>query len=341
MKVFLIILELICLTVMGFFMMKLQTSLSLKSYRLDMEKEIQEMDRLLADRKEEEAQTIATDNAIYQSKAESIAFMANHEDGFEATDAKMREYADLLDVDNVLIVDQILYHPNEAMIGRDALSSGISVSDLEDGNFSWMTLNGKRFYAGVTELDRVYYIAAVPEAEIEGARNLTVGIILFIFFAVMTIVITYGVLVMYDYEKKGDQGLAYVKLGRLGYNKVVGGKTVSLSVVGFLFLLVVTYYMQTLFALSNQSISNHQRVNDVEETILRYESQEEILREQYNDWYLSKCQTAAYIIENNPSLAERETLKLLADTLQVTNIYVFDQKPETKVVCEAYAKAFQ
>ena len=106
MKVFLIILELICLTVMGFFMMKLQTSLSLKSYRLDMEKEIQEMDRLLADRKEEEAQTIATDNAIYQSKAESIAFMANHEDGFEATDAKMREYADLLDVDNVLIVDR-------------------------------------------------------------------------------------------------------------------------------------------------------------------------------------------------------------------------------------------
>ena len=231
---------------------------------------------------------------------------------------------------------EILYHPNEAMIGRDALSSGISVSDLEDGNFSWMTLNGKRFYAGVTELDRVYYIAAVPEAEIEGARNPTVGIILFIFFAVMTIVITYGVLVMYDYEKKGDQGLAYVKLGRLGYNKVVGGKTVSLSVVGLLFLLVVTYYMQTLFALSNQSISNHQRVNDVEETILRYESQEETLREQYNDWYLSKCQTAAYIIENNPSLAERETLKLLADTLQVTNIYVFDQTGTVTATSSTY-----
>lgn len=45
-----------------------------------------------------------TVDAIYQSKAQSIAFMADNDTGYEATDAKMREYRELLGVDNVLIV---------------------------------------------------------------------------------------------------------------------------------------------------------------------------------------------------------------------------------------------
>ena len=43
---------------------------------------------------------------VYKRQAQSVAFMANNDAGFEATDAKMVEYQDLLGVDNVLVVDR-------------------------------------------------------------------------------------------------------------------------------------------------------------------------------------------------------------------------------------------
>ena len=43
----------------------------------------------------------------------------------------------------------IEYHPDEDMIGKDALNSGVSVASLEDGKFSWITLDGKEYYCGV------------------------------------------------------------------------------------------------------------------------------------------------------------------------------------------------
>ena len=57
----------------------------------------------------------------------------------------------------------IEYHPDEDMIGKDALNSGVSVASLEDGKFSWITLDGKEYYCGVQEIDQTYYISAIPE----------------------------------------------------------------------------------------------------------------------------------------------------------------------------------
>lgn len=67
---------------------------------------MEQVSTLLEEAKTEEQETIEMDDEIYQSKAESIAFMANNDVDFQATNAKMREYADLLQVDNVLVVDR-------------------------------------------------------------------------------------------------------------------------------------------------------------------------------------------------------------------------------------------
>ena len=49
-----------------------------------------------------------------------------------------------------------LYYPNEALIGMDALSNGIAVTDLEDGNYTWMTINSQRLYCGVKKTEEAY-----------------------------------------------------------------------------------------------------------------------------------------------------------------------------------------
>ena len=48
--------------------------------------------------------------------------------------------------------------------------------------------------------------------------------------------------------------------------------------------------MQTLFSLSRQSMSNTQRVQEVEQEIDRYAQETDELEKQYNERYLNKAQ---------------------------------------------------
>ena len=90
--------------VMGALLFGMQGELTRASYDSEMEAEAEQLQALLADAEEENAQNKETFDAVYQSKAQSVSFMAANDAGFEATDAKMREYQELLGVDNVLVV---------------------------------------------------------------------------------------------------------------------------------------------------------------------------------------------------------------------------------------------
>ena len=233
------------------------------------------------------------------------------------------EAADEETAQNTQTYDEI-YHPNADFVGQDALDAGIDASQLEDGAFGWITFNGERLYAGVSEIDGTYYIAAVPESELVSSRNLTVGVILFVFFSAAMIVALYGIFVMREDEKRGYKPENYVNLGPLRYNKAIGRKAVVLSFVGFLAVIVVTFYMQTLFSLSAESVSSKERAADIEAAIERTDAQADALTAQYDERYLNKAEVAAYILDANPALKTRDKLQELADVLQIQYVYVFD-----------------
>ncbi len=384
----------VSVVVMGFVVANMQDDISLKNYTADIQAEMDELPALLQSADEESAQNTQTFDEIYASKAESVAFLANNNTGFEATDAKMLEYKDLLSVDNVLVVDRagtvvakaqdtpanfayarfnqlrsvfdtgepsaamevsfaetgqtfryyaariddntmavieqnpeeldqliensgsqqsilknlsvgqtgyvmavsgrdytVTYHPNADLVGTDALDAGIHVEDLENGRFTWMDFNGERLWAGVSEVDGSYYIGVVPHSELVGSRVLTVSVILFIFFSVAMIVALYGVFVNREDEKRGYNPENYLNLGPVRFNKAIGRKAIVLSFVGFLAVLGVTFYMQTLFSLSSESVSSNDRAADIERTITTVQDQAAGLTAQYNERYLSKART--------------------------------------------------
>ena len=90
--------------------------------------------------------------------------------------------------------------------------------------------------------------------------------------------------------------------------------------------MLVTFYMQTLFSLSAESVSSNERAADIERTIDRTNAQADVLTEQYNERYLSKAETAAYALERNSALKNRDDLQSLADALQVGHLYVFNSE---------------
>ncbi|MGI6069678.1 MAG: mechanosensitive ion channel domain-containing protein [Blautia sp.] len=420
---------LICLVLLGGFLTMMQSDLSLNNQKKVLNQKLQQMDELVETANEESKQTTKTYDALYQSKAGSLAFMAQNLPNFAPTDAKMKEYQKLLEVSNVLVLDRegnqvakaqdtvadFTYHrynqlrtvfseggvseafavdfgdhtnryygakideqqmivieqdgaelaeelldtttwnrilgnvtigqkgytfvvsdrdytfldyPDETVIGTDALEAGIPVENLEKGAFTWLTINGEKLYCGITHVEDAYIICAVPDEEIAASRNVTVGIILFVFFAVMTIIATYGIFVWMEEEQNGNVPENYKKFGSVYYNKVIGRKTAALTVVGIIFILVVSFYMQTLFSLSRQAASNNLHITEVENTLNQNEDKIQLLTEQYNTQYLNKCQIAAYVLSENPALAVKEKLKELRDILEIQELFVFDAKGE-------------
>ena len=213
-----------------------------------------------------------------------------------------------------------LYYPDENLIGEDSLTQGISVSKLEDNTYTWMTVNGQRLYCGIRDLDDAYVFCAVSDDDILASRNTTVMIILFAFFAVLTLVITYAFFLAGQHENENRMKL----FGKISFNQTIGRKIGAVSLVGLICILLISYYMQTLFSLSRQSMSNTQRVQEVEQEIDRYAQETDELEKQYNERYLNKAQIAAYIIDHKPELANREKLAQLSDVLDIESVNVFN-----------------
>lgn len=442
--VFMVIVEVICLVVLGIFLTVMQTKLSIQNQNKDTKEKIQQMQTLIDKADENAEQNKVSYDEVYQSKAASVAYMANKDENFAVTDAKMKELADMMNVSNILIIDKdgnqlagaeksaaefsyerfnqlrtvfeteepseafeveiggqvrryygariddtreaviehdpeelhqlqdstsswesilskvsvgldgyafaissqdytFQYHPDTDMIGQDALIAGLDVEELEDNHYGWMTIDDERFYCGVKAIedDNAYVICAVPEKEITASRNITVGIVLFIFFIVITIVVLYAILMLEEQERRGqDAAKDFKMLGSMYFNKVLSKKLSAIIVVGLIFVLVASFYMQTLFSLSLYSMSGNRRVQDVQETLNRNEEEIELITSQYNRRYLNKCQVAAYILEGNPQLQTREELAELSQVLGVEFLIVFD-KDGKEVVTDSNYVNFQ
>lgn len=417
----------LCALVAGALLVTKQERLTFASYDNEYSQLADELPELLEDATNEAEQNTETFDAAYQSRAESIAFMAQNQAGYEATDAKMSELQQLLEVDNLLVVKKdgtivaqaqdtkadfsharfnqlktvfstgkaseavevnlpdkdwharyyaakideatmvvveqdpesldtlndetgsvasvlknvsvgqngfvfavsakthlITYHPNEELIGTDALEDGLDAADLEDGGRFQATLSGQELYCGVSKVDDTYYVFANPVSDMAGARNITVGVILFAFVAVLATVALYDIFVMHADEQLDHTDESFRTIGRMRYNRTIGQKASILSIVGFALLLAVTFYMQTLFALSTQSVQNNQRAEELSASIARSNERKDDLEEQYSERYLTNCRIAAYVVDANSELVTKSKLHELADTLQIAAIYVLD-----------------
>lgn len=94
----------VSMVVMGVLLSGMQENLTLANYTSEMEMETEQLHTLLEEAEAENAQNKETFDAIYQSKAQSVSFMANNNVGFEQTDAKMGELQQLLEIDNIMVV---------------------------------------------------------------------------------------------------------------------------------------------------------------------------------------------------------------------------------------------
>ena len=218
-----------------------------------------------------------------------------------------------------------LYHPDETLIGHDALDAGINVEDLDDGACKWMTVNGEELYCGVVKADDAYVLCAVSRDEINSANAITVIIVLFIFFTVITSVVLYAILLLREERRTGSGEADWKQMGAWRYNKKVGRKLTTVSIIGLLSILVISYYMQTLFSMSRASVTNAQRLEEVERELDVNQRKVDELTARYDKSYISKGEVAAYILNQRPELLTRDEIAHMSKALGVEYTYVFDK----------------
>ncbi len=218
----------------------------------------------------------------------------------------------------------IEYHPNPSLIGTDGLYVGVDVEGLEDGKFSWMTINGEEMYCGVKLIDNNYYIACVPKSDMTMARNITVAVILLAFFTVVFVIIMYGIFAMRDHRIKGVDPENIRDAGRICFIKTTVRRSAILAFVGVLIIVVISFFMQTLFALSFESLSNRDQANDVVDSFEQTSDRLEEMTTLYGDRYLPVAQALGYMLDADPDLINQADLQALADLLQVQTIMIFE-----------------
>lgn len=429
----------ICLALLGGFLMAMQTKMSVANQEENTKENIRQIQGLVDGAYETAEQNRVSYDEVYQSKAESVAYIANKDTRFTYTGSYLKKLAAQMNVNNIVILDRdgqviakadtkvpdftrnrynqlrtvfetgapseafdvtvdgvtrryygakidatrqavieqdpaelrqiqadinswesmlgnvkvglngysfavssqdytVLYHPDEAMIGQDSINAGLEVEHLEDQYYGWMTMNGQRLLCGVKKLDayNAYVICAVPEAELLNSRDITVGIVLFIFFVVIVVVIAYALMILEQQEREQEPDEEKKVFGGFRYNRSLGKRLGTISMVGLIFIFVVSFYMQTLFSLSLRSISNRRQVEDVETTFVRNEEDVELLTSQYNRRYLNKCQVAADVLSSNPQLRTKEELAQLSQVLDVEFMLIFDKNGQEVLSDSSY-----
>lgn len=223
-----------------------------------------------------------------------------------------------------------LYYPDEALIGTDAVSAGFDTSRLKDGFSGWVTIDGRELYCTSRLIDNIYAVCAIPRDEINSSRFTTVMVTLITFAIAVTLIITYAIFLNeQELGTREDVSGNYKKAGPFYINTAVASKLFSVGMMGVVAILLVSVFMQTLFSLSKQTMSNRHPLTTIREAGERNTQEIEILTNQYNERYLNKCQVLAEILKQNPSLLNKQDLAELSEILGVINIWVYDENGRT------------
>ena len=204
-----------------------------------------------------------------------------------------------------------LYYPDEEYIGKSAVTKGIDVALLSDGVSEYITIDGESYLSTVGLVDNTYYVCAVPQSEILGNRNATIIIVLVIY------IIAAGIILLYAFFAGRDKKLPRDKKE---FKKFVSGRLLSIAVLGVIAIFALTLFVETLFALSGQSVTNSHRMQETIEEIDASLDYVDYVKEEYDESYLEKTAILAETVKQlgNDKLT-LDFMQKLRDALGVEN----------------------
>lgn len=226
-----------------------------------------------------------------------------------------------------------LYYKNgeEIMTGRSALETGLSEAAFEDGYSGIETIRGTSYYCVSKKFgpDTVICAAAKTQDVFRDDKYVlfwsTIG-----FVIVMILCLLYAVIIRNDFVRrafKTEKKVLYKSKDlTLMFDRSIFEKIYPLMIVGVMLIFGISFYTQTLLEISQTA--EESRVA-LEEVAGRYDESSEnrkVIREYYNNRFLSKAKLIAYLIEEDPSVLNEPTSFVHYDYVEDEKVYQIDDE---------------
>lgn len=233
----------------------------------------------------------------------------------------------------------IVYYPQSNKIDKNLFdNSGLESSDLQDGYYGKIKIYNQSYIASIhwSKANNMYLIGVIPASEVTGpVRNYT-AIQMFILVLLFISLIVYGVSLLNDEEKNGQLDEHASRHEKFFVHSHIKKRIMNFSIILIVLIFGSTYYLQSLFSLSQASMINAHNAEQLSETIKKNDDQIQNLREIYNTRYLRKAKLVSYILSNYPDLENREDMKELSKINGLEYIMVYDMDGKERTSDSSY-----
>ena len=221
----------------------------------------------------------------------------------------------LVSVDTVSIAVSLndysyLYNPIDDLTGKDALQNGMEIEYLHDSYEGELTFGGEKWCAvGRQWNDAMVFVLTRATANIvdDGLLIGSISIVLTIF---VLLVAAFGAIINRDNIRMGKmphfisliwrRNARGEKKGILNFNLDVAGKLLPIALIGVAAVAALSYYIQSLNALSSIAYEANWNTVRITDTLADNTESADVVNSEYKEMYLEKCTQIAEILEKNP-----------------------------------------
>ena len=209
--------------------------------------------------------------------------------------------------------ETFLYYANgdEVLTGENALEAGLSRAALVDGYAGTETINGVQYYCvSKTFGDQTVICAVAHTDKVLGNNKYVLIWSITGFVLAMLACLIYAIIVRNDFVRRAVETKRKTfkrKNGTIIFDISVFKKVFPLTLAAVIVLFFVSFYTQTLLEISQSIDKSQQALHEVSARYAESNENREVIREYYDNRFLSKAKLIAYLIEEDPSALNEAT----------------------------------
>ena len=204
---------------------------------------------------------------------------------------------------------------------------GIDADELNYEKGKWIRILGERYYA-VSVLDEensLTTVCTVSYSDITKNSRIAVGILFAVIALIFTTLVTFSYFARQEEQHaEGDGAGAYSR-------DIVKRKMKIYVMTGLALIAMLAYYVQSLYALSLNSLETSEAKINVQSTLESSDSKKEAIEKVYDRQYLAVARIVSHILSRQPELRTQEDLAALSGIFGTDYIMLFDAEGKETV----------
>ncbi len=196
---------------------------------------------------------------------------------------------------------------------------GIQYEDLDLEKGKWLNILGERYFtvSVADEEDSTTTVCAVSYKDMTKNINIALGVLYALIILIVTTLATYSYFCRQEEQQSEDASGPYSRA-------MVIRKLKIYIMVGLAFIGFVTFYIQSLYSLSLNSMEAAEAKQNIQAALENTDSKRTTIENIYDRQYLDVAKATSYILSRHPELRTQEDLAALSRIFGTDYIMLFD-----------------